>query len=515
MDSFDLASLTSFVKKYKKDVLTKIDSLQLSEKTISNQSDLVCMVLDYSPRFKEVSKSQRKYKLKQSSVHMPDLILKSQNSKSLNLEKQQNNSSSSEHSDDNNNASEDDDINGIAAKPYEYNSYMNEPVYFIKEFLYQIIDNVVIVARNSKSSSLLSNNKIRVYILNTTNFIELTVKPDDTFFNLKKVVLNCLENAVNMNINYHTPDAYEFRFCADTSPIMTSPPIDNNTNIFDLGKDNVCFIEKQNYISTSKVFIDNKPKKLYGSIISNSEDLKINLKIYIKLDINNVSSTIIQMSTENTLQNVLEQLAMKKRLTYKNLELYYFVEHNDSSDNEEMDNAIRTEMLLKYLTTYELDLYFKKFPDMPDYLFSFSQTNRINLTETNTNRKSKLNDDDNIREFIFNDVSAGVYQEFEVYNKNKQERILGIDMYNLYNDLPKNKRGQKGTFFLFNSSEMKKNPLRKIKDVKACGAIGNKGFYIDLLIDGETRQNVFEAKTVNIRNEIVGKLNYLINMNKK
>jgi len=47
------------------------------------------------------------------------------------------------------------------------------------------------------------------------------------------------------------------------------------------------------------------------------------------------------------------------------------------------------------------------------------------------------------REYIFNDISAGVFQEFEVIKinkyKSKQERTLGIDLYNLYNDLPKNK----------------------------------------------------------------------------
>ncbi len=56
------------------------------------------------------------------------------------------------------------------------------------------------------------------------------------------------------------------------------------------------------------------------------------------------------------------------------------------------------------------------------------------------------------REYIFNDISAGVFQEFEVIKinkyKSKQERTLGIDLYNLYNDLPKNKN-QNSKKFVF------------------------------------------------------------------
>ena len=54
-------------------------------------------------------------------------------------------------------------------------------------------------------------------------------------------------------------------------------------------------------------------------------------------------------------------------------------------------------------------------------------------------------------------------QEFEVVKINKfnskQERILGIDMYYLYNEKPKNKQGN-----LFNKffGEKTKKPMRKI-----------------------------------------------------
>lgn len=44
---------------------------------------------------------------------------------------------------------------------------------------------------------------------------------------------------------------------------------------------------------------------------------------------------------------------------------------------------------------------------------------------------------------MYNDVTAGIYQEFEVIkikkDKSRQERVIGVDMYNFYNSLPKNK----------------------------------------------------------------------------
>lgn len=52
-------------------------------------------------------------------------------------------------------------------------------------------------------------------------------------------------------------------------------------------------------------------------------------------------------------------------------------------------------------------------------------------------------DESNGKEYMYNDVTAGIYQEFEVIkikkDKSRQERVIGVDMYNFYNSLPKNK----------------------------------------------------------------------------
>ena len=88
----------------------------------------------------------------------------------------------------------------------------------------------------------------------------------------------------------------------------------------------------------------------------------------------------------------------------------------------------------------------KKFVDAPESKSVPIQLNVLNKTETlsmnPTNIKTNEEEDQG-KEYIFNEFTAAAYDEYEVVKINKynakQERILGIDMYHIYNDLPKNK----------------------------------------------------------------------------
>jgi hypothetical protein len=55
-----------------------------------------------------------------------------------------------------------------------------------------------------------------------------------------------------------------------------------------------------------------------------------------------------------------------------------------------------------------------------------------------------------------------------------------------------------------------KKPLRKIKDLISCDYISNKTFYIDVKAEGKAKRIEYEVKNVNVRNEIVSKIKYLI-----
>ena len=82
------------------------------------------------------------------------------------------------------------------------------------------------------------------------------------------------------------------------------------------------------------------------------------MKIFFKFDRAINQYNIIQENGERTLKNVLEKLSQKNKINYRNLDLYYFIEHSESYKDEldDMDNAINMETQLKFLNNYEIDV---------------------------------------------------------------------------------------------------------------------------------------------------------------
>jgi hypothetical protein len=56
MDDFDIETLDKYIKKYKRNIIFKLENINLTEKELRNQSDNLCMVLEYSPRVQEERK---------------------------------------------------------------------------------------------------------------------------------------------------------------------------------------------------------------------------------------------------------------------------------------------------------------------------------------------------------------------------------------------------------------------------------------------------------------------------
>ena len=89
MDNFDFDSLENYIKKYKRNIVNKLENIQLNEKSLRNQSDLLCLVLDYSPRIVEEKKMMEKIKIKNNNL-IPELADRMISNRSLNLESKQN-----------------------------------------------------------------------------------------------------------------------------------------------------------------------------------------------------------------------------------------------------------------------------------------------------------------------------------------------------------------------------------------------------------------------------------------
>ena len=390
-------------------------------------------------------------------------------------------------------------------------------------------------SRLSKAMNLMT--KLKVYLFKTKTNFDINISPNDTIKTVKTQIINVLiEN--KYELKYTSENAYDIRIIEDgeTEPNMDYAPLENNALIFMVKPKAIAFLENPKYnpnqdyssekllgnvktIKSNSSFYDkssNKKSQNANIQINDGNNVvpdKMNIKIYYKANGIN-SSKIVSLSAEDNLKGILKIFFNQDILQYKNNDLYYFVEHKGS---KEIDNAINLETNIKYLPSYELDLFYKNFPDLTEAMGAYNKGMMINSGNDKNAVKNENNDDGNSggRDFFFNEISAGLYQEFEVVKINKfksrQERILGIDMYNIYNNLPKKKPNGIMNFIF---KEIKK-PRRKMKNVKACGVIGDKSFYIDIKNDDddEVKRSTYEVKTNLIRDEIVAKISFLIKLN--
>jgi len=541
MDTFTLPTLNKYINNYKHDIILKLATEKFTEKNISTQADLVNMVLDYSPKIKssfqfpekiDLSKLRSKPQIikKQSKVNFSEnnIDIEHKNS-SENIPKEESKNSisrkTSESVNENNNMNNINtniNINNISHTPTE-NSNNTSNTQSLKS---NSFDNI----------RLRQKSQIRIYVLSKSNYFEIEFTPNETISSLKKKIYTKIENSVNIGLKHNTMDAYEIRptkgmnviyyknpknkqenFSSDElkekcAPDMSKPPFEGKILIKDLDVDSVCFVEKKDYKPrgnlskdlTDSLIDDNK--KIYGEYITDTGENQINCKVFIKLgDFSSTKVTkVVKLDSNSTLRDVFEKISNSDTIKEKNSEYYYFVEHSEDNENENMDEAINPDLEVKYLYPYMLDLYKKKFADVPNI-------NRKNNNSVINFDEKKNEIIDKKQDYVLNDTTAGVYQEFSVIKINshnkRQERILGIDLYNLKNEVPKNLVG------IF-SRKKAKIQERKTKDIQEIKDTGEKTFEI-IISSGDQNEKTlkYEAPDVSVKNEIIAKLNYIMKMN--
>lgn len=405
----------------------------------------------------------------------------------------------------------------------------------------------------SKRHRLTENTMMRVYLFETQDYLDFQVFFGETIKDLKikilKIIFELDKEDLN-KLNYHIDksklisisnnlqrgqdyQAYDIRIAdedEDVFPNFDFPPLDNKLNLLSSKWHTLCILENKDF--------NNKIKNLTLGFIKDSN--KVVLKIFNKTSqyIGNSSHTVIEEDAENDLRTVIERLEKKKFfIVSKKFNFYSIYEHSEEEidENEQNDDKeINPILQLKYLNCFEIDVYLKKYSDAPE--FSSLPLNSLNArlgkvsilskstymrpaqnNQNQTNFQVIAESDSEVRnegkDFVFNDITASQYQEFEVVKINKynvkQERLLGIDRYYLYNNFPNVK--EKKILGLFQNSNTK-NPLRSLKDIVKVDILSNKMFYIDINENGEVKRMVFEVKSVNIRNEIVAKIKYIKQM---
>jgi hypothetical protein len=116
----------------------------------------------------------------------------------------------------------------------------------------------------------------------------------------------------------------------------------------------VCFVEKQNY-----EYNDDSDKL---GIKVDEEDVNVYLKVYFNLNQPEIPFVYLSVELKNTLKDILNKLISEGYIITSNSHSYYFVEHN-SEPSQTIDNELNMNMEMKYLNSFELDVFI--------YLFSF------------------------------------------------------------------------------------------------------------------------------------------------
>jgi hypothetical protein len=511
MDYFDLEYLNNYVAKYKNKLINKIPKIQFDPELIIKQKDLLSQVLEYSPNVRGYSiKDSKKIQLKvinnNSNNNNSIKIVNNENNNNLN-----NNINNIEESNNNNKIKKKDEKEQSNNDLMNFKSSSSSSEDDDDEYEKLMQKRQLQMEQKLKTISEEDSIKVKVYLLKTVGSYEFQIKPTETSFDLKQKIINYISDKNLFNLKNTSPNAYELRLTEEDEelPNMNIPPLKNDVNLYNYNDKHLSFIENENYKDKSKL----GEKKNIGVLKSDSSaDIQIynykkyNVRIYYKDKMNNniMENTEIELNYNDHIKDILNCLVKKNLISFQNKDSYYFTEHN--KDNNEK-NQLNFDLCVQSLNCFELDLNLKK--DDEKY------NNIINKYEDLSD--SNEVDDDN-KEYVFNPILAGKYQEFEVIKinklKNKQERILGIDLYNIYNSKPKNNKNEllKKIF-----KDETKIPLRKIKDVVDCVIMGDKKFYIEFKNEDKkekkTKKIFFEVKNNNIRNEIVAKIKFLMTLN--
>ena len=536
MDTFTLNTLNKYINNYKHDIILKLATAKFTDKNISTQANLVNMVLDYSPKTKTTFQFPEKIDLsrlrtKPQSPKKQNRVNFSENSIEMKIEDnndQKNSNSNSQKEENKINISQ---KTSESASDNNINNNINNTSQTPTENLKESIKS-----NSFDNLRLIQKNIIRIYVLSKSNYFEINFTPKETIFSLKKKIYTKIINSVNIGLTHNSIDAYEIRptkgmniiyyrpknkpdkekempldeLKEKCSPDMSKPSFESKALIKDLDNDSLCFIEKEGYQKNNDDISNNQTdsliddnKKAYGEYITDTGENKINCKVFLKIG-GKLGSTIVNLDSNSCLRDVFEKISNFNNIKEKNSEYYYFVEHSEDNNNENMDEAINPDLEVKFLFPYILDLYKKKFADVPNV----SRRNNFgfDFDDKKTEKVEKKQD------YVLNDTTAGVYQEFSVIKINshnkRQERILGIDLYNLKNEIPKN-------FVGIFSRKKAKIQERKTKDIQEIKDTGEKTFEIIINSGAEKSDKIlrYEAPDANVKNEIIAKLNYIMKMN--
>jgi hypothetical protein len=141
------------------------------------------------------------------------------------------------------------------------------------------------IVNNTISNSKFANKftetvKIRIYLLNSQNYIDVPVGINDTFKELKTRIFNHLDKEGKVKLKYKIIEAYELRMVEDDDddilPNMEFPALDDKLNVLRSRNDYMAFVEKINFNpETDMSYITSS--NILGTTVKDSETVIKNL----------------------------------------------------------------------------------------------------------------------------------------------------------------------------------------------------------------------------------------------
>ena len=502
MDYFNLETTLKYIEKKDKKIISSFEEKLLESDDLSKHSDSLLQVLNYSPKCNKLKKSeiQNMAQIKIPQLSELDLLQDINNRISIKENGSLMNKDDKLH-----------DIKDIVS--YIINNALKKITSKEEENDEEELENII--NKNKKEieeeekkrdteftatafrmgmENLL--NELKVYLFDKNKYIFIKICPKEKSKSIKeKIIKKILEEKI-IEIKSDSPDDYEIKIINEEDKdkfIISSNTIENKDSLFKDKIKAIIFLENKNYI--------NENLNIKEEIIKISEE-KIKLKIHYKNNNNNETKEIL-ISKGDNLKNVLNIFYDEKILKNKNINQQFFVNHNSLQD---IENGIDLNTNIQLLTSYELNLCSKD--DNNETINEYNV--EIKKDFFDLDNENKMNDNNGISRY--NEITGCLYQEYEVlkidkYNI-KKNRILGIDMDYLYNNYPK----KKNSTIINVLNKETKNPLRKIENIKSCAPIGENGFNINIKKEDKNEYDIlcYEAKNTETRDEIVDKINFLI-----
>jgi len=235
--------------------------------------------------------------------------------------------------------------------------------------------------------------------------------------------------------------------------------------------------------------------------------------------------TTLQLGPDSQIKDLFPFLTL--RIRGVNAQNYQFRQYSNDPEIRfsESKNFLDPNMPIQNLQAnnggVELEIVKKKFADDPTENPMPSRNSSI-FPELTSVTESVIAEADETQQFqfLYNDVSANNYEEFEVVKINhrgkRQVRIIGIDGFKLFNLSKKYKEQNMGLSGIFSqvffSKFATKHPERLLKDIRDAKIKAGNIFTIEVRTEtGKYKVLEYEARDKKEGAQIVAKLGYLKN----